>query len=256
MLWIRKQRHGFWAIKLHVEDDFICLNERVFRLDQLKSRNDFRSFVRFIFPMRQGSDSRTIEDAHGGRHFYPHALKFFDQFSMTYNSKVTPEDMAELEFNYFCTSISVFFYPETQSFKDALFLVSAPDDPNTPFEITTTDNNGKMVPYLVDELFDSDIPRNHFLPKCEVTASKDVVDKAGTKITFTYKDIKGEAQKINFKATAKSDSGYISHRKFNVVDGVGSFYFFPMGLSKGEDIKIQIGIGNFTEVVSIDLKSG
>lgn len=253
MLWITRQWYESHAIKLHVEEDHIILNETRFDLATVKKRSDFRAFTRYVFPLRQSIEQRTTQDTRGGSHSYPYPFKMFDIFSLSNISKLVPEEMAEMSFFYMACSISVVFFPESTNFKDALIMVPRANDQNTPFEVTTS-NDGVIVPYKADEFFPEDFPKNHFLPKCEVTSEKTTVDQAGVKINFQYKNVEGlEVAVPDFKATVQSDKGYISHRKFDVKNGKGWFRFYPLGLGKGETVSIKVGIGKFTDVASINL---
>jgi len=253
MLWIRQQVTSSNVIKLHVEEEKVILNDKEYLLADIKSRSDFRPFVRYIFPLKQTNDVRTIKDEFGGSHWYPYGFKVMEAFSHSANSKNTPGEIAEFSLYHMCAGVSFVFYPESTNFKDALCIVETPMDKNTPFEVTTL-KDGEIVQYNADEAFLPDFPKNHFLPKCELTASSNIVGQGGIQVDFQYKDVSRNIVPVpSFYATVKSDKGYISHRKFHVVDGKGSFRFYPLGLTSQEISTIQVGIGKFTDVASIHL---
>lgn len=253
MLWLRRQLFSSHAVILHVEEDKFILNETEFKLEDLRRRSDFRSFSRYIFPLKQTNEPRSINDATGGTHSYPIAYRPFDAFSMTFNSKNTPFEMSEMSWFHISESVSFIFYPNSTNFKDALCIADRAQDQHTPFEVTTM-VDGEKVQYTADQVFERDMPKNHFLPQCVLSSEKSVVGQAGIKIDFQYKDVEGnEVETPNFYATTKSDKGYLSHSKFPVKGGKGSFRFYPLGLPKGETVDIQVGIGKFTDVASITL---
>lgn len=253
MLWITQQVTSSNAIKLHIEEEKVILNEKEYFLSDIKKRSDFRPFVRYILPLKQTHDVRTVKDDFGGNHWYPYGFKVMEAFSHAANSKNTPGEIAEFSLYHMWANVSFVFYPESTNFKDALCIVGTPMDKNTPFEVTTLED-GEIVQYNADEAFLTDLPKNQFLPKCELKSATNLVGQGGIQVNFQYKDVYGNAIDVpSFSATVKSDKGYISHRKIDVINGKGSFRFYPLGLTSKETATIQVGIGKFTDVASIQL---
>ena len=251
MFWQINDTEHASAIDLHVEEEKITLNGVPFELNLIKSRNDFRDFNRMVFPLKQISNEYVVEDVSGGKHFYPSAMKPFDLFSYTNVSKMQAHEVSQI--TNFLIAVSFVFYPHTTNFKDALLVFAKSIDVNVPLKITTTDSDGNKIDYLPEREFDKKVVHGGFSPKCTLQATSLVVDSLGTDIEFFYRDIAGEAVTCNFTATVKSDKGYISHSKIDVIDGKGKFKFFPMGLSSGEEVKVQVGIGKYTDIVNITL---
>jgi len=248
-------RHSNIVMRMHVAENVFTLNGRNFLLSDIKSRNDFRSFCRFVFPFSTLKGSfhdptfaERIVSNNVEYHFdkpAPLAVPF-ERYSQTYNSKFSEfPDIPVLN-----CPLSIIFYPETQNFKDALLIVTRQDD-IVPLEITI-DDNGQKVPYVPE--YEGPLPVNeHLLPKCTLIAENATVSYNGTTLIFTYNDIFGVPKLVDFTATVKTDKGYVSHNKFDVVSGVGKFKFIPLGLSSGEKVKIQVGIGKYTDICNTEL---
>ena len=234
------------AINIHVEEDKFIFNDTTFLLDDLKNSPEFRPFCNFAFPL-SNMFKVLIRVENTDLVYYKSALaKPFDTFSQSFNtkSKFLNHFHPTLDF-----PVTILFYPETKNFKDAHLTVIKQDD-HVPFEVTTTNDNGEKVPYVPD--YDGPYIPNYVLPKC-LLASSPTVPKDGTIVSFTYRDLNSVEQSVNFEASIKTDKGYISHNKIDIVNGKASFKFIPLGLSSGEKVTIQAGIGRFTNVAKLEL---
>lgn len=233
-------------IKIHVTENELTFNGTTFLLEELKKSKEFKPFCNIVFPLSNIFKTGVKVEVDGKElvYFKPNTLNYFDSHVQSYVSK-------NKYLNHLHPSLdmpmSVLFYPETKNFKDALLTVLQQED-HVPFEVTTTDKSGNIIPYVPDYV------GPHILysgvPKCLLTADKDIVDQTGTSLEFTYRDINSVEQLVNFEASVKTDKGYISHNKFDVVNGKGYLKFIPLGLISGEKVKIQIGMGKYTEVAS------
>lgn len=247
--------HSNIIMRMHVTENVFTLNGKNYLLSDIKARSDFRAFSRFIFPFsflkRTGEAfaEAVIVDGQEVHFDKPTPLTPFERYAHTFNSKYSGFP----DFPILNCPLSMIFYPETQNFKDALLIVTKQADV-VPLEITI-DANGQTVPYVPD--YEGPLPTNeHLLPKCSLTAENNVVPFNGTNIIFAYRDIAGMPKAVDFTATVKTDKGYISHNKLDVTGGVGMFKFVPLGLSSGEIAKVQVGIGKYTDVCSVELTIG
>lgn len=233
-------------IKVHVTENEFTFNGTTFTLDQLKQSREFRPFCSLVFPLsnifKTGVKVKVGENELS--YFKSSVLNPFDQHVQSYVSKNKYLNHLHPSLDL---AVSVLFYPETKNFKDAVLVIIKQED-HVPLEVTTTDNTGNVITYVPDEE-GPHIP-NSGIPKCLLTSDKDNVDQSGTTLQFTYRDINSVEQYVDFEATVKSDKGYVSHSKFDVKSGKGTFKFIPLGLSSGEQIKVQVGIGKYTDVVS------
>ena len=234
------------AINIHVEADKFTFNGTTFLLDDLKKSPEFRPFCNFAFPLSNYLKvGNRVPDT--DKVFWTPSLgKPFDTFAQSFNTK---SKMLNHFYPMFDMPVSVLFYPETKNFKDAQLTVIKQDD-HVPFEVTTTNDKGEKVPYVPD--YEGPYIPNYVLPKC-LLASSPTVPKDGTIVSFTYRDLNSVEQSVNFEASIKTDKGYISHNKVDVVNGKASFKFIPLGLSSGEKVTIQAGIGRFTNVAKLEL---
>jgi hypothetical protein len=230
-------------IKIHVTENEFTFNNKVYYLNELKTRNDFRPFCNIVFPLTNFFKIGVKTDA--GDYFKSQPANSFDSFTQSYNSKYKYLNHLHPALDM---PVSVMFFPETKNFKEALLVVLKQDD-FVPIEVTTTDNSGKIIPYIPD--YEGPYLPYSVLPKCllEVVDS----DSSGTTLQFTYRDLNSVEQHVDFEATARTNKGYISHTKFDVKSGKGTFKFIPLGLSKGEKVTIDAGIGKYTRVASIDV---
>ena len=235
-----------YAIFLHITENALKLNGTTYTLDEIKSLPDFRPFSRFMFPLNVLADQNKLRLSEGDEKTYPilHPCPPFERYAYTATTKSTKFSTMHL----MACLVGVTFYPHTKNFKDALTIVIAPDIDGL-MHITTEDETGQVVPYAPESV-KTFLTNEHQLPKCELTSDTDVLTAKGVTFTFVYKDMHGEPQECDFVATAKSDTGYIAHSKFNVVAGKGSFKFLPLGLSAGETVNIQVGIGKYSDMVS------
>jgi hypothetical protein len=256
-LWLNKitnQNAPTDVIKIHITEDMIDVNDTVITLEQLKARSDFRSFSRFVFPLRSNPDvtkARMMKDSLGGNHFFPLGMMPFEIFAASNVSKVSPYEYSR---STLLTNmmISLVFYPETQNMKQALLIVTEPRSPHTPLIITTTNADGEVIDYPVTKRLEA-MSRTEFVPKCTLTCASDQVSSKGMEMTFTYLDIDGMPTTLSepFEATVKTDAGYISHSKITVgADGTAKFTFMPLALNMGDKPTIQVGIGKYTDVAS------
>jgi hypothetical protein len=243
------------AISIHVEDDKFTFNEKTFSLDDLRKRNEFKDFVDYVFPLSNTYkianriyDNKGVpsKDTNGNDLMYytSSVIEPFDAYAQSFNTKNHYLNTLLVNMDM---PVHVYFYPETRTFKDALLVVMKQDD-HVPFSITTTDAQGNVVPYVPN--YEGPYVPNFVLPKCEVTSNLDYVTSSGITLTFKYKDINGVFQPVDCEATAKSDKGYLSHSKFDVKGGFGTFKFIPLGLDVGEEVKIQVGMGKYTNIGS------
>lgn len=239
---------------IHVEETKFMVNGTTYDLDELKSRKDFRPFSRYIFPLSHIRNFPVVDiqeivvDGETKVLAKLSALQHpFERYSVTYNTKL--DRFPEL--SHLASYISMVFYPDTVNFKDALLIVTR-QEPYVPLSITTTDSEGNVIPYVPD--YEGPLPSNdHLMPKCLLSSDSEIVSATGTTLTFRYRNINSENVNVDFKATAKSDKGYVSHSKFDVVNGVGKFNFIPLGLSSGETVKVQVGIGKYTDICNMEL---
>ena len=233
-------------LKIHVTEDNISINDKIFNLDELKTKNDYRSFCNIVFPL--GNMFKIVTRLEKDGQLFPYynspVLEPFDSYTQSYNSK---SKYLNHLFPALDMPVSILFYPETKNFKDALLVILKQED-HVPLEVTTTDNSDKVIPYVPD--YEGPYISYSVLPKCLLSSELDIVSNEGTTLHFTYRDINSVEQNVNFVATAKCDKGYVSHSKFDVKEGKGSFKFIPLGLSSGEKVKIQVGIGKYTNIVS------
>jgi hypothetical protein len=233
-------------IKIHVTENEFTLNGTTFVLKDLKSSNEFRPFINLAFPLSNIFKVGVKVNVDGKElsYFKSTALSPFDQHVQSYVSK-------NKYLNHLHPSldmvVSMLFFPETKNFKDAVLQVIQQED-YVPIEVTTIDSSGQIIPYKPDYI-GPHIP-NSGIPKCLLTSEDDIVDQTGTALSFTYRDINSVEQYVDFEATVKTNKGYISHSKFDVVNGKGKLKFIPLGLSSGEKVKVQVGIGKYTDVVS------
>lgn len=251
MYWLYElPQNNSYATIVHIEEERIVVNEKEFLLSELKSRNDFNSYCKFVFPFKQTSpeNQRTIEDKNGGKHFYPLVINTFDILGFTQNTKLNQEEFGSSQL--YSINISVLFYPHSTNFKDAALLIIKPSDPNTPFKVTTLDSQNKVIDYIPDKILtDTNVRAN---PKCILTSEVNNNDPLKSQtIKFIYQDVDGIKHNVNFKAKVKASAGYITHREINVVDGEATFTWIPLGLSSGEKAEIQIEIGRYTDICSL-----
>lgn len=239
---------------IHVTENTITYNTVTITLDSIKQRNDFKSFCRFVFPLNLSRIKNT-----GHRYLDPNTGKEyemliptipFDLYSQTYNSKHN----ALSHLHMLKTSMFCIFYPETKNFKDALLFVTKQTEAS-PLIITTENDKGEIVPYVPEreEFFSIN---DHILPKCTLTSDSKTVPLEGTNIVFAYRDINGIPKEVDFIATVKTDKGYITHNNLDVTDGIGIFKFIPLGLNTGEKVKVEVGIGNFSNICNVELTVG
>lgn len=249
-------RHAYAVIDMHVEENLLIVNGTQYNLEDFKNRKDFRDFCRYMiilsnFGKSDPANYVSVETDGETRLLYkPIATPLpFERYSNSFNTKFS-EFPQYIHINY---PISIVFYPETKNFKDALITVTRQSEGTwVPLTITTKNSEGNIVPYEPD--YEGPLPTNeHLLPKCLLAAETETVSSAGIDITFKYRNINSEDVDVNFTATAKSDKGYISHSKFDVINGIGTFKFIPLGLSSGEVVKVQVGIGKYTDVCNMEL---
>lgn len=250
-------RHAYSIIDIHVEEDIIIVNETEHKLEELKARSDFRHFCRYLFPLanhgRTNIDNYVSVEVDGeSRLIYKPigAPLAFERYSNSFNTKHTEFP----QYTHLNCPISMVFYPETQNFKDALLTVTRQSEGTwIPLTITTTDSQGNKIPYEPD--YEGPLPKNdHLMPKCLLTADSNTVSSSGTTLNFKYRNINAEDVDVDFIATAKCDKGYVSHSKFDVKSGLGSFKFIPLGLESGETVKVQVGIGKYTDICNVELE--
>lgn len=232
-------------IKIHITENEFTFNDRTFSLNELKSRNDFRPFCNFVFPLYNFFKIGVKTDS--GDYFRVKVSNPFDSFTESYNSKYKYLNHLHPALDM---PVSIMFFPESKNFKDALLVILKQDD-FVPLEVTTTDDSGKIVPYVPD--YTGPYLPYSVLPKCLLASEKTTVDQTGTTVTFTYRNLNEINEYVDFEATARTNKGYISHSKFDVKLGTGTFKFIPLGLSSGEKVTIDAGIGKYTRVASIDL---
>lgn len=243
------------AMEIHVDDYKMIINGTEFHLGDIKERKDFRAFCRYIFPLSnyRGLDNQAYEIVKIGdeeKIFYkPVALQTpFERYSNSFNTKHSEFP----QYSHLNCPISMVFYPETKTFKDALMTVTRQGE-FVPLKITTTDKDGNIIDYK--PAYEGPLPTNeHLIPKCELKADKSKVPSNGTVINFTYKDRNAKSVKCDFTATVKVNKGYITHNEFEVKASKGSFKFFPLGLSKGEKVLVQVGIGKYSDIVNMELE--
>jgi hypothetical protein len=240
------------AIDLHVENDRIVINEQEHLLSDVKARTDFRPYCKMTFPLKQTSvDQRTIQDAQGGSHSYPYSLPPFDIFTHTAESKYTQYELSL--FTHHIYDVSFMFFPHHNTFKDAVLCVLATTDPNVPFNITTK-NNEDIVPYIPDKTI-TEITgwADNIYPKCSLyllnTAT--VNDQTVHTLEFVYNDLDETPVVCDFTATVKSNKGYLSHQKLDVVDGKAQFKYIPFGLDPTDKADIQVGIGKYSYIAKL-----
>lgn len=243
-----------YPLVMNVMDNTLFINKHVFHLEDLKKRNDFRPFCRYVFSMKQipfvGPKGQIVPhdfvwNYEGKDILILPIAEPFERYSTTYNSKHN-----NYEPNYFVNVVSVVFYPETKNFKDAMILIPKAKD-GVPQEIMIADDEKGTIPYVPD--FEGPLLDNqHLLPKCLLDGDE-TVDIGGGIYEFTYRNIDGVPVSVDFQATAKTDKGYISHQKFDVVKGKGRFKFIPFGLDKGEVATVQVGIGKYSDVVKKEI---
>lgn len=259
MLKIRtdNSKYAYDIIDIHVEENILNINGTDYLLDDLKSRSDFRSFCRYMFPLSNLGKFNLenyikIEVEEENRLLYkPNAAPSpFERYSNSFNTKLAGFP----QYIHLNIPISVIFFPETKNFKDALLIVQRQSEGTwVPLSITTTDSQGNKIPYDPD--YEGPLPTNeHLMPKCLLTADSTTVSSSGTTLNFKYRNINAEDVDVDFTATAKCDKGYVSHSKFDVKSGLGSFKFIPLGLESGETVKVQVGIGKYTDVCNVELE--
>jgi len=248
MLWIQKSSRmsNMETIILEIQDKRMLFNDHEILWDDLAKRSDFRPFVRYVWPMKETFDRRIWRQAPDGE-FYgcpsPHVA--YDLFGFTAQSKLT---MAE--WNIFTDSLgpiwlTCIIYPHSTCFKDSIITLTVPRDQKAPISYD-------MEPSRIFE--DKRVMVTDWVPKCSLECAKKTVTQKGEEITFKYADHEGNFHPASFKAQVKTDKGYVSHQEIDVVDGIGKFRFIPLGLEKPDKVKIQVGIGKFTDVASITLK--
>lgn len=233
------------ALFLRVDEEKMTINGREFLLADLQARNDFKPFCSYIFPL----SNREAKLQHG-EIIYPHypAMTFpFERFSETQHNKLA-SIFPHLQ--HLFLPVQVVFYPDTKKFSDALVIVNQQTE-DSLIRITSSDHNGNEQE--INPHFSGPFSLvNDIIPKCTLEASE-MVSTRGTTLTFKYHDRQGNFVPATFEATAKADKGFVSHSKFEVVDGIGKFKFIPYGLDNGEKTQIQVGIGRYTDVCSIDI---
>jgi len=233
-------------IKVHVESDKFTFNGTTFLLEDLKKSPEFRQFCNFAFPLSNYLKAGHKVEGTNAVYWTASVGKPFDTFAQSFNTK---SKILNHFYPMFDMPVSILFYPETKNFKDAHLTVIKQDN-HVPFEVTTTNDNGEKIPYVPD--YEGPYVPNYVLPKCLLTSSA-TVPKDGTIVSFTYRDFNSVEQYVNFNASIKTDKGYISHNKLDVINGKASFKFIPLGLSSGEKVTIQAGIGRFSNVGKIEL---
>ena len=249
-------RYAYSILDIHVEENILNINGTEYQLEDIKSRMDFRSFCLYVFPLSNLGKSNLENyikiDVEGeSRLLYkPNAVPLpFERYSNSYNTKFSEFP----QYIHINCPISVVFYPETKNFRDALMIVTRQSEGTwVPLTITTTDSQGNKIPYEPD--YEGPLPTNeHLLPKCLLTADSTTVSSTGKTLNFKYRNINAEDIDVDFTATAKCNKGYISHSKFDVKSGRGSFKFIPLGLDSGEKVKVQVGIGKYTDICNLEL---
>lgn len=232
-------------LDIHVDADSITINNTTYTLTQLKARNDFRPFCLMLFTLSNLGKVAIHTDS-GDVYYKTTTLNPIEAFSQSWVSKNKYLYHLQPLQNF---PVSMMFYPETKTMTDALLLVQKQSD-HVPFSVTI-DQEGEKIKYIPD--YEGVYISNKTLPKCKLESNNSMVPPDGVDLTFTYRDLNGNNKDVSFTATAKSDKGYISHSKFEVTDGIGKFKFLPLGLSSGEVVKIQSGIGKYTDVCSVEL---
>lgn len=249
MLWIQKNKgmSNMETVILEIQDKRMMFNDHEILWDNLTKRSDFRPFVRYVWPMKETFDKRIWRKAPDGE-FYgcpaPHVA--YDLFGFTTQSKLSLS-----EWNIFTDSLGPIYltciiYPHSTSFKDSILTLTVPPEPKAPvtydMEPTRVFEEGKQI------------MRSDWQPKCTLECPKKTIPQKGEEITFTYKDHEGNFHPASFKAQVKTNKGFVSHQEIDVVEGIGKFKFIPLGLDKPDEVKIQVGIGKFSDVASIKLK--
>jgi hypothetical protein len=242
------------AIILHVEEDRIILNEKEYRLEDIKKRTDFRPYCKIGFPIKQTAiDQRVIEDSFGGKHSYPYAFPPFDIFTITSETKLMQHEIENL-INYHL-DVAFIFFPHTKNFKDAVLTIIKSGDENVPLIVTTLDADKNKIDYVPDQILTESARNGLCFPKCKLA----VIDN-GTKsfnrlpvyvVEFTYNDMDGNFVECDFDAYVKTSCGYVSHRKLKVKNGKATFKYIPIGVNDDEKAEIQVGIGKFSVVTGI-----
>lgn len=243
------------AVNLHVEEDRIILNEREHLLSEIKSRTDFRSYSKIVFPLKQTSiEQRTISDQFGGTHYYPYSLNPFDLFTYTAETKYSQHEVSLITNESY--EISFIFFPHHINFKDAILCVTNVTDTNVPFNITTTDSDNNIIPYVPNRTITQINSWDDYIyPKCTLEVIDTVIENnlPVTTIEFTYKDLDSNFISSNFNAYIRNTKGYVSHRKLEVVNGKARFKYIPLGLSSEEKSLIQVGIGRYSFITTIEI---
>lgn len=241
------------AINLHVEENRIVLNEREHLLADIKSRTDFLPYCKMAFPLKQtSSDQRTIQDAFGGHHSYPFSLNPFDLFTHTSETKYNQHELSL--FTHQSYDVAFIFFPHHTNFKDAILSVLGKTDPNVPFNITTKDANGNIVPYVPSRIVtEIDGWADYIYPKCSLNVVNTSTENGQTVHTleFTYKDLDETSINCDFPAYVKTTKGYVTHRRIDVVNGKAQFKYIPLGLNSTEKANIQVGIGKYSFISTL-----
>lgn len=241
------------AIKLHVEEDRIVLNEREHLLSDIKNRSDFTAYCKMTFPLKQLSvEQRTVQDKSGGSHSYPYSLDPLDMFTFTSNTKYKPNELNKQTAQDY--SVSFIFFPHHVNFKDAFLNLLKPTDPNVVFEITTKDSKNNVVEYVPDKVITEVNGWDELIfPKCSLDIVDQTVENGVDVYTleFMYNDIDGKPISCDFYAAVKSTKGYLTNRKIDLVNGKARFKYVPLYVDKGEKSVIQVGIGNYSHIAKI-----
>lgn len=110
---------------------------------------------------------------------------------------------------------------------------------------------GEIIPITMEEL------RSHTggwdpFPNLRLYGA-DTCNSEGSQITIHLEDSEGELIERNCTVYLKSNSGYLSRTKVELVNGIGSTKFIPLGLDSGEVSTIKCGFKNFSNIVAKDI---